>query len=433
MDYEQALLYLSQLGKFGSVPGLERVAGLLEELGHPEQKIKTIHVTGTNGKGSVTAFLSRVLLEAGCTVGTFTSPHFVKYNERITLNGGEVSDAAFAELAQKVAEAESAFKAKGGAQPTQFEVVTAMAFVYFAKMQVDYAVIEVGMGGLYDSTNVLRPEVTIITNVTLDHTSVLGKTVEAISEQKAGIIKNGVPVVTAASGTALSVICAKAQELSAPVYQLGRDFKVEQLAFFYKGQSFNYVEGDNSDPYISHLLGEHQLANAAVAIKALKILAQKDARITQTSLTRGITQTVWPGRLEIIRHNPMVLLDGAHNPSGVSALRRALDQYFPTGKRIFVFGMMADKDIAEVARILFRKEDRVFTVRADDSERAAHPEDLAYAIGANAAACLNVPSAYARALEKSTPEDLICICGSLYLLGTFKAWQEGSLHGKGNL
>ena len=209
MNYEETLQYLSELGKFGSHLGLERIQGLLVELNHPERRFKTIHITGTNGKGSVAAFLSTILLSAGLKVGTYTSPHFVKYNERITVDGQDISDENFAALATEVAAAEKKFMAKGGTQPTQFEVLTAMCFLHFAKVKVDYGVIEVGMGGLWDSTNVIVPELSIITNVTLEHTEVLGKTVAAISEQKAGIIKPNVPVVTGAWDEALQVIKPK--------------------------------------------------------------------------------------------------------------------------------------------------------------------------------------------------------------------------------
>ena len=424
MNYNGALEYLAALGRFGSVLGLERIQGLLAELEHPESKIKTIHVTGTNGKGSVTEFLSNMLSAAGISVGTFTSPHFVKYNERITLNGQDISDEVFAQLATEVAAAEEAFKAKGGTQPTQFEVLTAMGFLFFAQAGVDYAVIEVGMGGLWDSTNVIIPEVAVITNVTLEHTNVLGKTVAAIAEQKAGIIKSGVPVVTAATDEALSVIRAKAEQENAPLFAYGKEFVAEPLDFTRYGQSFKFTFQQETTEYAIKLLGDHQIANGAVALMAAKLLATKEPRLTDEAMVQGMARTTWPGRLELLATEPTILLDGAHNPSGVTVLRKALDKYFPQGRRFFVFGMMADKDMAQVAAILFRPEDKIFTVLADDGPRAARPEDLAAIIGSRAIACFDVLGAYQQALQSATPQDVVCVCGSLYLIGTFKAARQ---------
>lgn len=442
MDYNGSLAYLADLGKFGSVLGLERILGLLEELNHPEKKIKTIHVTGTNGKGSVTAFLSNILKASGYKVGTFTSPHFVKYNERMTINGEDISDEAFTKLVEQVAEAEEKFKIRGGQQPTQFEVLTAMAFVYFLEQKVDYAVVEVGMGGLWDSTNVITPELSLITNVTLEHTNVLGKTVEEIAEQKAGIIKPGVPVVTAAVGEALEVIRAKANEEQAKLYVYGTDFTAEGLESSVEGQVFAFKDFgketedfrsdlENAATYRTTLLGDHQLLNAAVALKGARVLAALGAKnITATTLEEGIAATTWPGRLECIGKKPTVLLDGAHNPSGVTVLRNALDKYYPEGKRYFVFGMMADKDMQQVAGILFRPEDKVFAVTADFSPRAARGEDLARLIGSKASAYANVLEAYKEALREAGSGDIICVCGSLYLVGTFKAalQEESNAH-----
>lgn len=424
MNYNGALEYLAALGKFGSVLGLERIQGLLAELEHPERKIKTIHVTGTNGKGSVTEFLSNMLAAAGISVGTFTSPHFVKYNERITLNGQDISDEVFAQLATKVAAAEENFKAKGGTQPTQFEVLTAMGFLFFAQAGVDYAVIEVGMGGLWDSTNVIIPEVAVITNVTLEHTNVLGKTVAAIAEQKAGIIKSGVPVVTAATDEALKVIRAKAQQENAPLFVYGEEFRSEPLDFTKYGQSFQFVFKQETAEYAIKLLGDHQIVNGALALAAAKLLATKEPRLTHETMVQGMARTTWPGRLELLATEPTVLLDGAHNPSGVTVLRKALDKYFPKGRRFFVFGMMADKDMVQVSDILFRQEDKIFTVLADDSPRAARPEDLSTIIGSRAIACSNVLAAYQQALQSAEPQDVVCVCGSLYLIGTFKAARQ---------
>ncbi|MEG0831187.1 MAG: Mur ligase family protein, partial [Acidaminococcaceae bacterium] len=229
MNYQEALAYLENLGKFGINLGMERIEALLGELGHPEQQVPMVHVTGTNGKGSVASMIANILLAAGLRVGKFTSPHLVRYNERIELLGQEITEEAFALVITATARAAAAVKQKGVAQPTQFEVLTAAAFLYFALEKLDYAVIEVGLGGLWDSTNVITPVVAVITNVSLDHTDRCGKTVEEIAMQKAGIIKEKVPVVTAAVGEALGPIQAMSMFKEAPLYVYGEAFTGQEV------------------------------------------------------------------------------------------------------------------------------------------------------------------------------------------------------------
>lgn len=246
MNYTESLDYLDSLGKFGIQLGMERIEGLLRELGNPEQKIKTVHVTGTNGKGSVTSMISNILLAANLKVGKFTSPHLVKYNERICVNGSDISDEDFATAISAVKTAADSVVKKGVCQqPTQFEVLTAAAFLHFYLQKVDYAVIEVGMGGLWDSTNVITPVVSVITNVSLDHTDRCGATVERIAMQKAGIIKEKVPLVTAAEGdNALGPIVTMAMFKEAPVYLYGKAFWGTELESSMEGQKFTLHAGD---------------------------------------------------------------------------------------------------------------------------------------------------------------------------------------------
>ena len=385
MEYSAAVTYVESLGKVGIHLGMERIQGLTALLDHPERKIRPIHVTGTNGKGSVTTFLANMLQQAGKKVGSYTSPHFVRYNERICLNGEEISNEDFAAVTERTKAALDRFLAEGGEQPTQFEFITAMAFLYFAEKQVDYAVIEVGMGGLWDSTNIITPEVSVITNVTLEHTDRLGKTIEAIAAQKAGIIKPGVPVVTEADA-----------------------------------QTFLYRMGEKEMEVTVHLPGEHQILNGAAALAAAEILREKDGSIDEAAMLRGMDAARWPGRLERIHRNPDIILDGAHNPSGVTVLRKALDEYYPGARRIYVFGMMADKDVSQVSEILFRPEDTIYTVLAHEGDRSEKPEKLARRLHKNAVPMDDLPAAYRRAVQEAGPEDVVIVCGSLYLIGTFK-------------
>jgi len=420
MEYTAAIAYIEELGTFGIHLGMERIEGLLALLDHPERKIRTLHVTGTNGKGSVTAFLSHMLIAAGKKTGSYISPHFVRYNERICLNGEEISNEDFARAASVVKPAVDKWLADGGEQPTQFEILTAMAFWYFAEEQVDYAVIEVGMGGLWDSTNVIVPVVSVITNVAYDHTARLGKTLEEIAVQKAGIIKEGVPVVTEAEGGALTVIKGAAAMKQAPLSVFGSDFSVKPLTSSMDEQTFVYESGGREATITIHLPGPHQVLNAAAALKAAEILAAQEPALTEKAILEGMAATRWPGRLERIHKNPDIILDGAHNPAGVTVLRKALDLYYPHAHRIFVFGMMADKDVAQVSDILFRNEDTIHTVLAHVGDRAEKPEKLAKRLHKNAVPEADLATAYKKAVAEAGPEDVVVICGSLYLVGTFK-------------
>lgn len=423
MNYTESLDYLDSLGKFGIRLGMERIEGLLRELDNPEQKIKTVHVTGTNGKGSVASMITNILLAANLKVGKFTSPHLVKYNERITINGNDISDDDFsmAITAVKVA-ADSVVKKGVCDQPTQFEILTAAAFLYFYLQKVDYAVIEVGMGGLWDSTNIITPVVSVITNVAMDHDERLGNSIERIAMQKAGIIKEKVPVVTAAEGNnALGPIVTFAMFKEAPVYLYGKAFWGEEVSSSMDGQKFILHAGDfYQSEYEIKLPGEHQIKNTSLAIVAAKLVSKQDARINELALHIGVANTLWPGRLERIHQNPDIILDGAHNPNGAEALRKALDKYYPGQNVNFVFGMMGDKDMSGVINILIKPNDKVYAVRADQGARAAEAKDLATLIGPNAIPMESLSEAYDKALSEAGENGVVCVCGSLYLVGEFK-------------
>lgn len=423
MNYTESLDYLESLGKFGIRLGMERIEGLLRELGDPQSKIKTVHVTGTNGKGSVTSMITNILLAANLKVGKFTSPHLVKYNERIELNGSAISDEDFAMVISAVKVAAESIVRKGVCeQPTQFEILTAAAFLYFYLQKVDYAVIEVGLGGLWDSTNVITPVVSVITNVALDHTDRCGKTLADIARQKAGIIKEQVPLVTAAEGDEpLSVIVITAGMLNAPVYLYGKAFSGTEVTSSMEGQTFTLRAGTNySSDYSIKLPGEHQIKNTSLAIVAAKLVSKQDDRINELALHIGVANTLWPGRLERIHQQPDIILDGAHNPDGARALRNALDKYYPGQPVRFVFGMMGDKDMSGVIKTLIKENDVVYTVRADQGARAAEAADLARLVGTNAVSAASLVEAYDQALRETPADGVLCVCGSLYLVGEFK-------------
>ena len=278
------------------------------------------------------------------------------------------------------------------------------------------------MGGLWDSTNVITPVVSVITNVALDHTDRCGKTLERIAMQKAGIIKEKVPLVTAAEGNeALGPIVSLAMFKEASVYLYGKAFHGTEVTSSMEGQTFTLHAGDfyHSD-YEIKLPGEHQIKNTSVAIVAAKLVSKQDDRINELALHVGVANTVWPGRLERIYKNPDIILDGAHNPDGAKALRNALDKYYP-GKQVqFVFGMMGDKDMSGVIKTLIKQDDVVYTVRADEGARAAEAADLAKLVGSNAVAEADLATAYDAAIRNAGADGVVCVCGSLYLVGEFK-------------
>ena len=420
MDYQEALTYLESLGKFGIRPGLERIAALLEQLGHPERRFRSVHVTGTNGKGSTTAMIAAVLAEAGLRTGMYTSPHLVDYPERMRLNGADIPRAEFARVLAETRAAAGKMTAAGQENPTEFEVLTAAAFLWFAQAGADIVVVEVGLGGLLDSTNVILPEVSVITNVTLEHTDRCGGTVEEIAVHKAGIVKPGVPVVTGAAGSALAVIEAAAAKAGAVCEALGRDFAVTDSAFKDGWQSFGLTGRDGSAAsYRVRLPGRHQADNAALAVRACRILGRTEPRVTEEAIRKGLALAAWPGRFEILPGKPAFVLDGAHNPDGIRTLRRTLDEVFPGCDTVFLFGVLADKDHAEMARLLFRNRDRVVVVRPH-SDRAAGVDGIARE-AAGFVSHVETADTIAAGLEQArrlaAPDGIVCAAGSLYMIG----------------
>ncbi len=423
MTYEQALDYLAALGKFGMNFGLGRIEKLLALLGNPERRYKTVHVTGTNGKGSTTAMLAAVLKAAGIRAGMYTSPHLTDYTERFVVDGEPISRAALGAAISHTRGFVDAMVAEGWEHPTEFEVLTAAAFHHFAAAGVEYAVIEVGLGGLLDSTNVITPAVSVITNVALEHTDRCGGTLAEIAAHKAGIIKPGVPCVTAVRGEALDVVRREADAKGAPLAVLGRDFYGEAAGMDGTRQLVSFVSSRHGDlgRFAVTLLGRHQAENAAVAIMAALVLADGDKRLSPAAVRDGLAAVRWPGRFEIVPGSPTVIIDGAHNPAGAAVLRAALDEVFPGRPVVFALGILADKDIAGVTAALVRPADSVVAVRPL-SDRAAEPSAVLAGLAAErSAAASTVAEGVALAREMAGPDGLVCVAGSLYLVGPARA------------
>ena len=420
MNYKESIKYVESIASFGIKLGLERISFMLDKLAHPEKEIHYVHVTGTNGKGSVVSMLSSISLASGLKTGTFISPHLVKWNERIKINGKEVSDEDFAWAITRVSEIVLEVTEKIDA-PTQFEVITAAAFLIFQKEHVDIAILEVGMGGVFDSTNVITPICSVITNIGIDHTDKFGKTLEDIAVQKAGIIKATVPVVTGAESVALNILIDKAAPLNSALYVFRIDFTAISLSANPYEQTFLFRKGDFAETFTIRLGGEYQIANAALVVMTSLIMKEKISAITVDSIKQGFLNASWPGRFEIVEKDPIVILDGAHNINGAEALRSSLSKYFGHVPVCFVMGMMKDKDIKGIVEEIVSSEDYLFAVKADESERAAEPSDIIKYSCAKNYIVDDLGEAIEKAKKQAGKDGLVCICGSLYLIGEVKA------------
>lgn len=423
MNYQEALAYLDQLAGFGIKPGLQRITRLLELLDLPQEKYHIVHVTGTNGKGSASVMLASVLQHSSLKTGLYISPHLVDYTERIQIDGQPIGEQAFADCLDVIKPYVEQLQQEGIDCPTQFEVLTAMAFFHFAIQHVDYAVIEVGLGGLLDSTNVAVPAISVITNVTMEHAQWCGGTLEGVARHKAGIIKEAVPVVTAATGEALDIIRSVAEKKAADIFVEGEDFRVEVISRDLSGQRMEFsteLLGVSHSPYELQILGTYQRENSAVARMAAELLRNLDERITTESIQLGLRLARWPGRFEIMEYDGRtVILDGAHNPGGVKALRESLDTYFPEGVRVFLLGILKDKDVDTMLRELLRSGDFVIASAPDSSRalEAAMLAEKARSVVEYVDLQEEPEQALARGLELSHGAVPLIVTGSLYLVG----------------
>ena len=402
MNYPDSVQFLYALGNEMKTAklGLDRIRAVLAALGNPEKAYRVVHVAGTNGKGSTCAMIAAGLRAAGIRTGLFTSPHLVEPTERIQIDGIPVSQAQFSRAFDVVHQAAGSLDID--AHPSYFETVAAMAFWLFRELGVKTAVIEVGLGGRLDATNIVEPALTVITPIDMDHQIFLGDTIESIAAEKAGILKPGVPAVFARQRPdAQAVLDAKAAELAIPVKRAA-DFEIRDLEIDARGSRFSGIE--------CPLAGEHQVDNAVTAALALETLGVSP---------KGISETTWPGRLEHISPNPDILLDGAHNPAGVRALIRYLERFYPDRKRWIIFGAMRDKAVAEMGALLFPLADELILTAAD-SPRSMLPDELA-ALAPQGRAVPNIVEALKLVASEAAADDMIVITGSLFLVGEARA------------
>ena len=416
MDYKEALAYIDGVAWFGSKPGLSRVTELLHRLGDPQNRLKFVHIAGTNGKGSCAAMLASVLKTAGYKTGLFTSPYLFRFNERMQINGREIDNDILADVVTRVSIPAEIMED----HPTEFELMTAAAMLWYAEEGCDIVVLEVGLGGRFDATNVIsRPEVSVIMNIGLDHTKILGDTVEKIAAEKAGIIKAGCPcVLYQQSDSVTQVIRQRCGEVGAELHIA--DFSAIKTEFdSLEGQVFTY----KGEAYAIPLLGAHQLKNAAVVIETAETLRRRGWKLPHEDVEHGLYAVSWPARFEVVSDGPCFVVDGGHNPQCAQTVAENLKKYFPGCRRVLLIGVLADKDYRSLADILAPEADE-FVCVTPNSDRALPAEELAQVLrpyGKPVTVCESIKEGVSAAIDAAGQDGMVCAVGSLYMVGEIRA------------
>ena len=436
-DYQAALDYVLSFADYerasrsAIVFDLSRIEELLKRRGNPHQAARAVHIAGTKGKGSASAMVAAVLTASGYKTGLYTSPHLHTLRERIQVDSQPIAEEEFARVVEELKPEIEAINNSGLlGELTTFEILTALAFAYFKEKKVDFQVLEVGLGGRLDATNVVKPDVGIITSISFDHTEVLGNTLAQIAAEKAGIIKPQSPVVCAPQAPeALEVIEKICQERKARLIRVGREVTWQRNTFSFLGQSFQ-LKGIRGDYNLTiPLLGEHQLENAAVAVAALEVLANLGMEVSPESIAKGLSQVYWPGRLQILQYEPLFVVDGAHNADSARRLREALKQYFDFDGVILIIGTSEDKDVAGMVAELSPLPGAVIVTRSRHP-RAAEISKLVAEFskwGITPLVKEKVTSAVELALARAKPRELICATGSLFIVAEVIEHMKGLL------
>ena len=415
MDYQQALAYISGTAVFGSRPGLERIGELLEKLGNPQKRLRFVHIAGTNGKGSCAAMTASVLKAAGYKTGLYTSPYLYRFNERMQIGGKQIGDEALAEIVTRVRPIAEAM----ADHPTEFELITAAALLWFAQEQCDVVVLEVGLGGRFDATNIIdAPEVAVIMNIGLDHTAVLGDTIEQIALEKAGIIKPGTTAVLFQQSESVTrLVRARCEELDVSLRI--PDFSAIHSEFdSLYGQTFRY----QGEAYALPLLGTHQLKNAATVLEVVDVLRGRGWRLEQSDVEHGLYAVSWPGRFELLSEEPLFIVDGGHNPQCAQTVAENLLRYFPDKRRILLLGVLKDKDVSGLTDRLDPVADEYLCI-TPESPRALTAEALAELLGRYGkpvTVCGSIRDGVSAALERADRDSVVCAVGSLYSVGEIR-------------
>ena len=424
MNYSEARKFVEETTKYGSILGLETIKTLLDELGNPQDKVKIVHVAGTNGKGSVFTFVQNVLLKAGYHVGRYASPAVFEYREIIQFDGKNITEEEFAKYMTNVKSACDRMVSQGKHHPTSFEVETALAYLYFSNKPCDIVLIETGMGGETDATNVEKEALcSVITSISLDHMQFLGNTVEEIAKVKAGIIKeNSDVVVSNQDKSIINVIESQAAVKNSKVVVANEPYNIKIDGYI---TSFDYVTANDKKLSVKiSMMGAYQLINACTAIETLEIFRSKGYDITDENIIEGMKNAKWPGRMEVVKEQPLIVIDGAHNPGAAIKLKESIEMYF-TNKRIaFIMGVLADKDYSEEIKIVALLAKKIFTI-TPDNKRALNGEALALAVADSNKNVTFEPTLEeavkeAENLYKNNEIDMILAFGSLSYLGDLK-------------
>lgn len=423
MKYEEAMKYITEVGNFGSNYGLERTYKLLEYLGNPERDLKLIHIAGTNGKGSTTSMITEILMGEGYKVGMYTSPFIEEFEERIQINRNNIPKEALATLMDEIKVAVDKVIEAGYNHPTEFEIITVLMLLYFKKENIDFGVIEVGLGGTLDSTNVIKPIIQVITSISFDHTNLLGNTLEEIAREKAGIIKNGIPtVIYPQQEEVLKVIKNKCFEMDSELYIANNEnLKFKNIANLDK--PYQLLKYNNEIDILLPLLGEHQIINLSVAMQAIEVLNNKNIiDISIANIVKSIKNVSWKGRLEVLSNNPYVVIDGAHNIQGIETLSRNIKKYFKYENLYLILGILADKDVEEMIKIITPMAKKVYAVTPNSirGELAESLKDEVIKFNKNCKAFDKYEEAYLEALNDASEKDLILASGSLYMIGDMR-------------
>lgn len=410
--YDKAIAELFALGRFGIKLGLDTITAMLEGVGKPHLKLNCIHIAGTNGKGSVAQALAAILKAAGYKVGVYTSPHLIDINERFVIDGQPISDSDVLDAYEAIKNA-----SKLDRQPTFFEYTTAMALYAFDKAEVDWAVMETGMGGRLDATNILKPKLSIITNISVEHEMYLGNTIAKIAYEKAGIIKKNTPIITGVrQKSAIKVVKEAAKKQNAPIFRFGQAFSTRRL----KNGKFSYYGMDNTwKGLLFSLVGDHQAPNAALALAGCEVLISSGADINEQHVRKGLAKTSWPGRLEKVCDSPQIILDGAHNLAAMRVLSKYLSATYTGKKIIIITGFLDDKPYPKMLSMLENLADRILITRPKIN-RAVEPETLVDLLKQSSAKIYTFPevaNAVKHAVKTAAPSDVIVVAGSLYVVG----------------
>ena len=423
MKYEEAMKYITEVGNFGSNYGLERTYKLLEHLGNPERDLKLIHIAGTNGKGSTTSMITEILMGEGYKVGMYTSPFIEEFEERIQINRNNIPKESLAILMDEIKVAVDKVIEAGYNHPTEFEIITVLMLLYFKKENIDFGVIEVGLGGTLDSTNVIKPIIQVITSISFDHTNLLGNTLEKIAREKAGIIKRGIPtVIYPQQEEVLKVIKNKCFEMDSELYIANNEnLKFKNIVNLDK--PYQLLKYNNEIDILLPLLGEHQIINLSVAMQAIEVLNNKNIiDISIANIVKSIKNVSWKGRLEVLSNNPYVVIDGAHNIQGIKTLSRNIKKYFKYENLYLILGILADKDVEEMIKIITPMAKKVYSVTPNSirGELAESLKDEVSKFNKNCKAFDKYEEAYLEALNDASEKDFILASGSLYMIGDMR-------------